>query len=123
VDAVPSGIAVKGLRRVTIIYICDFQAASEWDGIKILDFEPNFLARQFLQPKQYRNGRRLASGALSSLTIGHHSRMYWRASSAERCLDFLEMQYFLTIRLISAPGRPWVVIRYLGPRIGILAPQ
>jgi len=36
---------------VKIIHIRDFQAASEWDGIKILDFEPNFWARQFLQPK------------------------------------------------------------------------
>ena len=44
-------IAVKGLRRVKIIHICDFQAASGWDGIKLLDFEPNFWARQFLQPK------------------------------------------------------------------------
>lgn len=44
-------IGVKGLRRVKIIHICDFQAASAWDGIKLLDFEPNFWARSFLLPK------------------------------------------------------------------------
>ena len=44
-------IAVNGLRRVKILHICDFQASLAWDGIKLLDFEANFWARQFLLPK------------------------------------------------------------------------
>jgi SAM-dependent methyltransferase len=44
-------IAVNGLRRVKILHICDFQASLAWDGIKLLDFEPNFWARNFLLPK------------------------------------------------------------------------
>lgn len=44
-------ISMRDLRRVKIIHICDFQAVSAWDGIKLIDFEPNFWARRFLLDK------------------------------------------------------------------------
>jgi hypothetical protein len=43
-----AGVQFENFRRVKIIHLCDFQAAKTWDGIKLIDFEPNIWVRHFM---------------------------------------------------------------------------